>query len=87
MLADLLNRPGIAGHALTSAKARRATATADSNETRFRNASLIELHLATALHTLDPGHPLGRDILAAYAKDLRGLFAAHARRTLARPAV
>lgn len=78
----LLARPGVAGHAVVSQAERDATATGDSNETLFRNRSLIELHLATALLRLDPANARGRDRLAAYARDLRGLFAAHARKAL-----
>ena len=78
LLARLLERPGVAGHHITSWQARLATATPDSNETRFRNASLIELHLAGALFSLDPSHPVGRRVLEHYRRDLRGLFARHA---------
>lgn len=82
VLEALLKSPGIAGHAVTSAKARLATASDDSEETRFRNASLIELHLATALYRLDPDNSQATDILNTYCRDLRGLFAAHARNLL-----
>lgn len=84
-LVALLGRPGITGHQLTDLDARIATASADSNETHFRNVSLIELHLARALYRLEPGNPLGRDILEAYRHDQRALFARHACQVL-RPA-
>ena len=75
----LLGRPGVAGHAIATQAERDATATGDANETSFRNRSLIELHLATALARLDPTNVRAREVLAAYARDLRGLFARHAR--------
>ena len=81
-LAALLKRPGITGHHRKDVAARVATASADSNETRFRNASLIELHLARALYRIDPCNPIGREILEAYRHDERSLFARHAARRL-----
>ncbi|MEX2607792.1 MAG: FAD-dependent oxidoreductase [Kiritimatiellia bacterium] len=81
-LENLLRRPGLSGHAITSTRERLAKTTENSTETKVRNASLIELHLATALHRLDPQNSLATDILTAYTHDLRGLFAAHARRIL-----
>ncbi len=77
-LVGLLGRPGLTGHHRSDLAARVATASADSNETSFRNASLIEMHLARALYRLDPSHPLGRNILEAYRNDQRALFARHA---------
>jgi hypothetical protein len=82
VLEKLLQRPGIAGHAITSTRERLAKTTDNSNETRVRNASLIELHLATALHRLDPQNHQSTEILTAYSQDLRGLFASYARRVL-----
>jgi hypothetical protein len=82
-LERLLARPGIRGHAILTQADRDATATDDTCETSFRNRSLIELHLATALARLDPDNPAAREILATYAGDLRGLFARHAREVLA----
>ena len=81
-LTALLGRPGVTGHHRADLAARVATASADSNENSFRNASLIELHLARALYRLEPGNPLGRDILEAYRHDQRALFARHASQLL-----
>lgn len=78
-LAALLARPGASGHAVTDRSMRLRTATQDSNETSFRNASLIELHLAAALFRLSPDTPPGREILEQYARDVRGLYARFAR--------
>jgi hypothetical protein len=82
VLENLLNRPGLTGHQRTDVAARVATASADSNENSFRNASLIELHLARALHRVDPSHPRGRQILESYRHDQRALFARHAEKLL-----
>lgn len=81
-LENLLQRPGISGHTITSTRERLAKTTNNSTETQVRNASLIELHLATALHGLNPQHPLSTRILTDYSRDLRGIFASHARRIL-----
>lgn len=78
-LEKLLKRPGISGHAITSTRERLAKTTDNATETAVRNASLIELHLATALHKLDPQNEGSTTILTAYSKDLRSLFATHAR--------
>ena len=81
-LARLLARPGIQGHAIIDIQARLRTATDNSNETSFRNQSLIEITLAGALYSLQPDHDLALKILKQYAQDVRGLFAKHARNQL-----
>jgi len=83
ILERLLAKPGITGHHLHSTADRLTTATGNATETSFRNAALIELHLATSLHQLDSENEIANRILGNYAKDIRGLFAAHARRCLA----
>ncbi len=82
ILEALLNQPGITGHHIHKTADRLKTATDNSIETRFRNQSLIELHLASSLHDLDPENDSANRVLENYAKDLRGLFAAHAKRML-----
>ncbi|MDA3872555.1 MAG: FAD-dependent oxidoreductase, partial [Kiritimatiellae bacterium] len=82
-LEKLLQRPGIIGHSIANTRERLAKTTDNTTETRIRNASLIELHLATALHRLDPRNALSTQILTAYSHDLRGLFANHAKREVA----
>lgn len=82
-LERLLARPGLTGHSIRTQSERNATITDDACETSFRNRALIELHLATALHTLAPDHLTARQILSTYTKDLRGLFARHAREIIA----
>jgi hypothetical protein len=81
-LERLLKRPGITGHSIHTQAERNATITNDACETSFRNRALIELHLATALYRLDAKHSAAGDILRRYARDLRGLFARHAREVL-----
>lgn len=83
VLEALLARPGIRGHAITDLNTRLATANDNSNETVFRNRALIEITLAAALYSLCPGSTTARDILETYARDVRGLFAKHARTVLA----
>ncbi len=78
----LLRRPGLSGHHITNRAARFKTATADSNETSFRNASLIELHLAAAAYRLSPEASQARAILEHYARDVRGLYARFAKEAL-----
>jgi hypothetical protein len=82
ILTNLLNLPGLTGHYISNRAARLATATGNSEETAFRNRALIELHLASALYRLDPKQAIATEILTAYCHDLRGLFAAHAKRLL-----
>lgn len=81
-LERLLARPGVTGHAIRDEKARVATAGCSATETRFRNAALIELHLATALLRLKVESRQARAVLESYAEDVRGLFSRHARLVL-----
>ncbi|MCL4194279.1 MAG: hypothetical protein KJZ87_21260, partial [Thermoguttaceae bacterium] len=76
-LADLLTRPGMTGYSAT---------TLDEIRSRFeqRSESLRELMLARALYRCGDHGGLGRRILEAYAHDLRGPYARHAREVLDR---
>ncbi|MDF3130320.1 FAD-dependent oxidoreductase [Kiritimatiellaeota bacterium B1221] len=82
ILDALLSKPGITGHHIHKTADRLKTATDNSIETRFRNQSLIELHLASSVHELDPENKNAKSVLENYTQDLRGLFAAHAKRCL-----
>jgi ribulose 1,5-bisphosphate synthetase/thiazole synthase len=69
-LADLLRKPGMQGHALTSVPAK--------GRPEKRTESLREISVARALYRCGDHQGLGRKILAQYTRDLRGLFARHA---------
>jgi len=74
-LAELLGKPGMSGYA--------AATLADIDRRRNqRSESLRELMLARALYRCGDDHDLGRRILEAYAQDLRGPYARHARAVL-----
>lgn len=86
-LAALLDLPGAAGHAQTSLGDMLGALTDDHNETTVRNNALRELYLARAiLGCGDTGDRRGERTLRAYADDLRGHFARHARANLDRHA-
>ncbi|MCD8482187.1 MAG: hypothetical protein LR015_05655 [Verrucomicrobia bacterium] len=72
VLEELLNRPGVRGHAIQSIQARLTTATADANETSFRNEALIELCLTSAIIQLDPTSATALKVLQEYRNDVRG---------------
>ena len=78
-LAGLLRRPGMRGHALCDLRAMTEKADPDMNETGARNASLREIYLARGLFLAGDVNGLGRETLEAYANDLRGHYARHAR--------
>lgn len=84
LLEAFLERQGLTGNHLHSARDRMKTAAGSAIETSYRNAALIELHLAAALFAIEPSHQLARRILEAFARDVRGLFARFARNQLAR---
>lgn len=66
-LADLLQKPGMMGHAKTSL---------DKPSSRIE--PLREIVLARALYRCGDHHGLGKEILAKYTRDIRGHFARHA---------
>lgn len=78
-LARLLELPGVAGHAHLDTREVIAQVNSELNETEARNLSLRELHLARGLYLCgDKADKLGQRTLEAYARDLRGHYAAHA---------
>ena len=81
-LADLLRKPGIAGHAYTHIETAIQGALTP-NPNAQRDLSLRELILARALYRCGDHEGLGRRILEDYAKDLRGHHARHAQAVLA----
>ena len=74
-LAQLLAQPGMTGYAATTLEDMNRLVTK-------RSESLREMMLARALFRCGDHQGLGRRILEAYAQDLRGPYARHARATL-----
>ncbi|MBP7052232.1 MAG: FAD-dependent oxidoreductase [Phycisphaerae bacterium] len=77
-LAELLRKPGMAGHAWTDIDAATRDIPASPVDTSTRECSLRELILARALYRCGDCEGLGESILKQYAKDLRGHYARHA---------
>jgi len=85
-LAAHLRKRNMMGHSHDSIEtaARRAQESPKiSMGEKSRRDSLIELGMARALYRLGDVDGLGRQILEAYSKDLRGFFARHATESLA----
>jgi len=81
-LAELLNKPGIMGHAFTDIEKAANATPPSATDTKTRNLSLRELILARALYRCGDHKGLGQKILKDYARDLRGHYARHARAVL-----
>lgn len=77
-LADLLGKPGMAGHAWTDINAATRDIPPSDVDTSTRECSLRELILARALYRCGDHNGLGEKILCQYAQDLRGHYARHA---------
>ena len=73
-LADLLSKENMTGYAITDIS--------ESNRQEQRSEPLREIILARALYRCGDHEGIGEKILQTYAKDLRGLFAKHARAIL-----
>jgi ribulose 1,5-bisphosphate synthetase/thiazole synthase len=84
-LADVLGKPGIAGHAWTTLAAELADIPESRVDTRTRNEALRELYLARALLRGGDRDGLAARLLGAYARDIRGHFARHAAAVLRAP--
>jgi hypothetical protein len=82
-LARALERPGMSGHWHGDLRTVQAALTENPNENAVRNRSLRELTLARGLFRCGDHNGLGRETLTAYADDLRGHYARHARAVLA----
>ncbi|NUQ66520.1 MAG: FAD-dependent oxidoreductase, partial [Pirellulales bacterium] len=81
-LAELLRKPGMTGYAHVSLQRVREL-DQGGNPNATRRDSLRELMLARALYRCGDYEGLGQEILAEYAKDLRGHLARHAQAVLA----
>ena len=77
-LADLLAKPGMAGHAWTDINAATRNIPPSEVDTSTRECSLRDLILARALYRCGDHNGLGEKILKQYAQDLRGHYARHA---------
>jgi hypothetical protein len=84
-LAELLARPGMSGYVHDTLHVAKAHAVVEARNTQAvhtRRDSLRELLLARALYRLGDHEGIGEATLRAYATDLRGHLARHARAVL-----
>jgi len=83
-LAELLARPGVRGHAISTADRalERARRWRSWTATAPRSNAIRELMLARALFRCGDKDGLGKKILEEYTKDLRGHLARHAQAVL-----
>ncbi len=77
-LAELLNKPGMRGHAMTKIEPLHDR----DRSKRRRTGPLREIVIARALYRCGDRDGIAEEILQSYAKDLRGLFSRHARAVL-----
>lgn len=77
-LAELLQKPGMTGHAFTDVQTAMRDIPASPTDNTTREYSLRELMLARALYRCGDYEGVGRRILEQYAQDLRGHYARHA---------
>ncbi|MFW5752673.1 MAG: FAD-dependent oxidoreductase [Planctomycetota bacterium] len=81
-LARVLGQPGIRGHACGDVATLQQRTTDAINENRERNRCLRELILARGLYRAGDSGGMAAGVLTAYASDVRGHFARHARAIL-----
>ncbi len=81
-LADLLQKSGMSGHAVTNIQAALKKNPANSSDNSTRNEALSELVLARALYRCGDYEGRGEAILRRYAQDLHGIYARHAQGVL-----
>lgn len=82
LLAELLQKPGLSGHAVTTITAALESTPRGSSDTSTRNKELSELYLARALYRCGDHSGLGEKTLKEYAADLHGHYARHAQAVL-----
>jgi hypothetical protein len=86
-LAELLRKPGMMGHAITTlSEARRVLGEEQQGQGRTAqsvNPAVREIVLARALYRCGDQQGLAESILRQYVQDLRGHFARHAQAVLA----
>ena len=78
ILFELLQMPGVTGHAMTDIETARRLTPKSSVDTSTRNNSLRELILGRALYKTGDVNGKGREILDTYSRDLRGHYYRHA---------
>lgn len=81
-LAELLSKPGLSGHAVTTITEALEDNPRSSVDTTVRNQALSELYLARALYRCGDHEGLGQRTLSEYARDLHGHYARHAKAVL-----
>lgn len=81
-LAELLRKPGLAGHAVTTIEAALQDNPRSATDTTIRNQALSELYLARALYRCGDYEGVGEKTLREYARDLHGHYARHAKAVL-----
>jgi len=82
-LADLLQKPGIGGRAVTSIQTAVERTAPRGVEDMSRELALRELYLARALYRCGDHDGLGEKTLKQFAQDLHGHYARHAQAVLA----
>ena len=81
-LAELLQKPGLGGHAVTTIDAALEANPRSGTDTTVRNQALSELYLARALYRCGDYEGLGEKTLREYSRDLHGHYARHAKAVL-----
>ncbi|HWI58975.1 MAG TPA: hypothetical protein VNZ22_17250, partial [Bacillota bacterium] len=81
-VAELLRKPGLSGHAVTTIEAALEANPRSATDTTTRNLELSELYLARALYRCGDYDGLGEKTLREYAHDLHGHYARHAKAVL-----
>ena len=85
-LAELLKKPGLGGHAVTTIEAALETNPDSRTDTTTRNEALKELYLARALYRCGDYEGQGARTLQEYSRDLHGHYARHAKAVLQKAA-
>ncbi|MEI8372844.1 MAG: FAD-dependent oxidoreductase [Planctomycetota bacterium] len=84
VLASLLRKPQVAGHAACNIKEALEKSKPGITDNSTRNAALKEIVLARALYRCGDHGELGEQLLKLYANDLCGHYARHAAAVLAK---
>lgn len=82
VLADMLTKPGVRYHSMSSYAEARRKAVPGLNDTSTRNLALKELHLARALYMCGDKDGLGEEVLQRYKNGLQGHYARYAEEIL-----